>query len=87
MYGVDIHVEQGDLRRKMSAMRIWLDEHRFEPSTFSCRDTDYGTLVSIEFKVPREAEAFAERFDGQANGRLGAHLEEESALSPLGAVS
>jgi hypothetical protein len=87
MYGVDIHVEQGDLRRKMSAMRIWLDEHRFEPSTFSCRDTDYGMLVSIEFKVPREAEAFAERFDGQANGRLGAHLEEESALSPLGAVS
>jgi hypothetical protein len=87
MYGVDIHVEQGDLRRKMSAMRIWLDEHRFEPSTFSCRDTDYGMLVSIEFKVPREAEAFAERFDGQANGRLGAHLEEELALSPLGAVS
>ena len=87
MYGVDIHVEQGDICRKMSAMRIWLDEHRFEPSTFSCRDTDYGMLVSIEFKVPREAEAFAERFDGQANDRLGAHLEEESALSPLGAVS
>jgi len=87
MHGVDIHVEQGDLCRKMSAMRIWLDEHRFEPSTFCCRDTDYGMLVSIEFKVPREAEAFAERFDGQANGRLGAHLEEELALSPLGAVS
>ena len=87
MYAVDVHVEQGNLSRQMSAMRIWLDEHRFEPSTFSCRDTDYGMLVSIEFKVPREAEAFAERFDGQANGRLGAHLEEESALSPLGAVS
>jgi hypothetical protein len=87
MYGVDIHVEQGDLCRQMSAMRIWLDEHRFEPSTFFCRVTDYGMLVCIEFKVPREAEAFAERFDGQANGRLGAHLEEESALSPLGAVS
>ena len=57
MYGVDIHVEQGDLSRQMSAMRIWLDEHRFEPSTFSCRDTDCGMLVSIEFKVPREAEA------------------------------
>ena len=45
MYAVDIYVEQGDLSRKMSAMRIWLDEHRFEPSTFSCRDTDDGTLV------------------------------------------
>jgi hypothetical protein len=87
MYAVDIHLEQGELSRKMSAMRIWLDEHRFEPSTFFCRDTDYGMFVSVEFKVPREAEAFAERFDGQANGRLGAHLEGESALSPLGVVS
>jgi hypothetical protein len=87
MYLVDIRMQPGDLSRQMSAMRIWLDEHRFEPSTFSCRDTDRGTLVCIEFKVPREAEAFAERFDGQANVRLGAHLEEESALSLLGAVS
>jgi hypothetical protein len=87
MYLVDIRMQPGDLSRQMSAMRIWLDDHRFEPSTFSCRDADCGMLVSVEFKVPREAEAFAERFDGQANGRLGAHLEEESALSPLGAVS
>ena len=86
MYAVDVHVEQGNLSQRMSAMWIWLDEHRFEPSTFSCRDTDHGMLVSIEFKVPREAEAFAERFDGQANGRLGAHLNEESALSPVGVV-
>ena len=86
MYSVDIHVEQGDLSRQMSAMRIWLDEHRFEPSTFSCRDTDDGTLVCIEFKVPREAVAFAERFDGLANGRLGAGLREESALSPFDVV-
>jgi hypothetical protein len=86
MYLVDIHVQSGDLSRKMSAMRIWLDEHGFEPSTFSCRDTDVGTLVCIEFKVPREAEAFAEHFDGRADGRLGADLGEESALSPLGVV-
>ena len=86
MYGVDIQMQQGDLSRQMSAMRVWLDEHRFEPSTFSCRDTDYGTLVCIEFKVPREAVAFAERFDGQAKGRLGADLREESALSPFDVV-
>jgi hypothetical protein len=86
MYAVDVHVEQGDLSRQMSAMRIWLDEHRFEPSTFYCRDTDYGMLVSIEFKVSCEAKAFAERFDGQANGRLGSDLKEESALSAFGVV-
>ena len=82
MYILDIHVQPGDLSRQMSAMRIWLDEHRFEPSTFFCRDTDDGTLVCIEFKVPREAEAFAERFDGQATGRSGVDVREDSALSP-----
>ena len=87
MYIVDIHVQPGDLSRQMSAMRIWLDEHRFEPSTFSCRDTDDGTLVCIEFKVPREAEAFAERFDGQATGRSGADVREDSALSPYEVVN
>ena len=86
MYGIDIRVQQGDLSRQMSAMRIWLDEHRFEPSTISCRDTDSGTLVCIEFKVPREAEAFVEHFDGRANGRLGTDLEEESAMSHFGVV-
>jgi hypothetical protein len=87
MYGVDICVQQGDLSRQMSSMRIWLDEHRFEPSTFSCRDTDSGMLVSVEFKIPGEASAFAEHFDGRANGRLGTDLEEDSALSPSGVVS
>ena len=86
MYGVDIRVEPGELSQQMSAMRIWLDEHRFEPSNFSCRDTDHGMLVCISFRVPREAEAFAEHFDGWADGRLGGDLEEESALSPFGVV-
>jgi hypothetical protein len=87
MYLVDIRMHPGDLSRQMSTMRVWLDEHRFEPSTFYCRDTDGGMLVSVEFKISREAAAFAEQFDGQANGRLGAHLEEESAPSLLGVVS
>jgi hypothetical protein len=86
MYLVDIRMPPGDLSRQMSAMRLWLDDHRFEPSTFSCRDTDRGMLVSVEFKISREAAAFAERFDGQANGRLGAELEEESAQAPFALV-
>ena len=43
-------------------------------------------LVSVEFKISDEAAAFAERFDGQENGRLGADLEEESARSPFAVV-
>jgi hypothetical protein len=87
MYVVDVQVEQGDLPRQMSAMRVWLDDHRFEPSTFSCRNTDYGTLVCIEFKVPSEAEAFAAEFDGRANGRSAGDIQEDSTLPPCGVVS
>jgi hypothetical protein len=87
MFAVNVHVDQGDLSRQMSAMRMWLDEHRFEPSTFSCRDTDDGTIVCIEFKMPREAEAFAEKFDGRANGRTVVDIREDSGLSPSGIVS
>ena len=71
----------------MSAMRIWLDERRFEPSTFFCRDTDNGMLVCVEFKVPREAEAFAEHFDGRAIGGSSPDIVEEPALSRYGVVS
>ena len=77
MYLVDIRMQPGDLSRKMSAMRVWLDERRFEPSTFSCRDADCGMLVSVEFKISDEAAAFAERFDGRANGPLGANAGEK----------
>jgi hypothetical protein len=86
MYLVDIRMQPGDLSRQMSAMRVWLDENRFEPSTFSCRDTECGMLVSVEFKISREAAAFAEHFDGQANGRLGVDLKEESARSSFAMV-
>jgi hypothetical protein len=86
MYLVDIRMQPGDLSRQMSAMRIWLDEHRFEPSTFSCRDADSGVLVSVEFRISHEAAAFAARFDGQANGRLGADLEKKSARSSIAVV-
>ena len=86
MYLVDIPMQPGDLSRQMSAMRIWLDEHRFEPSTFYCRDSDCGMLVSVEFKISGEAAAFAERFDGQANGRLGADLKEKSVESSFAVV-
>jgi hypothetical protein len=53
----------------MGAMRVWLDQHRFEPSSFSCRDMDDGVLVSLEFKIAHQAHAFAERFGGRSEGQ------------------
>ena len=67
MSAVELRLSPGDLPREMGAMRVWLDQHRFEPSGFSCRDVDDGVLVSLEFKIADQALAFAERFGGRAD--------------------
>ena len=67
MSAVELRLSPADLPREMGAMRVWLDQHRFEPSGFSCRDVDDGVLVSLEFKIAHQAVAFAERFGGRAD--------------------
>ena len=67
MSAVELCLNPSDLPREMGAMRVWLDQHRFEPSGFSCRDVDDGVLVSLEFKIAHQAVAFAERFGGRAD--------------------
>jgi len=51
-------------------MRIWLDQNRFESSSFSCRDNEGEMRICVEFRVADQAEAFARRFGGRANGRM-----------------
>ena len=68
MSAVEIRLNPRDLSREMGELRVWLDEHRFERSGFSCRVGDGGLLVCLEFKVAYQARAFAERFGGRANG-------------------
>jgi hypothetical protein len=70
MSAVELRLSPSDLPREMGAMRVWLDQHRFELSGFSCRDFDDGVLVSLEFKIARQAQAFAERFGGRADAGL-----------------
>jgi hypothetical protein len=74
MSAVELRLSPSDLPREMGAMRVWLDQHRFEPSCFSCRDVDDGLVVSLEFKVPDQAVAFAERFGGRAGAVSGSPL-------------
>jgi hypothetical protein len=68
MSAVELRLSPSDLPREMGAMRVWLDEHRFELSSFSCRDIEEGVLVSLEFKIAHQAHAFAQRFGGRADG-------------------
>ena len=70
MSAVELRLSSSDLPREMGAMRVWLDQHRIEPSAFSCRDVDAGVLVSLEFKIANQAHAFSQRFGGQADAGL-----------------
>jgi hypothetical protein len=70
----------------MSEMRTWLDAHRYESSSFSCRDEDFDVVVSVGFTIGRQAEAFAHRFAARADGALGDDAEEELSRGMLTAI-
>jgi outer membrane lipoprotein-sorting protein len=57
-------VRAADFAQRMTAMRIWLDEHRFEPSRFKYSEDSNDVLIDVEFKVAAEAAAFSARFNG-----------------------
>jgi len=93
MRAVEIRLPPRELPTRMAAMRIWLDEHRFEPSSFACRDSEYGVLVCLGFKIAGQAEEFAEHFGGRADQPSAAQPGDdaigeilETDLSPSGVV-
>jgi hypothetical protein len=65
---VEIRLPTVELRQQMAAMRIWLDERRWEPSRFSSHDDGRGVRLQVAFMAAREGEAFARRFGGRVNG-------------------
>src|ERR1700740_1541462 len=66
MSAVEIRLNPSELSREMGAMRAWLDQHRFELSRFSCHDEEGEVLVSLEFQLAHQAEAFASHFGGRS---------------------
>src|ERR1700728_2933280 len=72
MHSVEMRLKPSELTGLMAAMRVWLDERRFEPSSFSCRDCEAGVMVRVDFKVMSEADAFARRFRGRIDEALAA---------------
>jgi hypothetical protein len=86
---VEIHLDPSELPRTMAAMRVWLDQHRFETSRFSCLDQDNGVLVSLEFKLAYQARAFAQHFGGRSAGKTVEQRAPDglkAGLSPPGVI-
>jgi hypothetical protein len=64
MRAAEIRISDDDFAGCLKDMRLWLDEHRYEPSTFTYFDVGPGVLVRVSFNVDDEAEAFAQKFGG-----------------------
>ena len=78
MHTVEIRLAQADLRDKMNAMRMWLDERRFEPSTFASQVSGSVMCLSVTFRSAEEAKAFAVQFSGRINSLPSAELDQIS---------
>jgi hypothetical protein len=58
-----------DVSATMTAMRLWLDDHRCKPSSFRCDQSPGWFLISVDFDKDHEADAFKNRFGGsESNG-------------------
>jgi hypothetical protein len=59
-----ITLRGADFARKMSEMRIWLDQHLFEPTRFTYKQDREIIVLSVDFQEDRHAKAFQSRFAG-----------------------
>ena len=82
MHTVEILLNLSDLSEQMNAMRVWLDQQGYEPSSFSSRELKGKLLLSASFRARQAAEAFAHRFAGRLSGFEVDHFLTE-ASSPL----
>jgi hypothetical protein len=64
MRTVTIRVRAVDFPERIAAMRLWLDEHRFEPIRFKYSEDDNDLLIDVSFTAEAEATAFSMRFNG-----------------------
>ena len=62
MFVVDLRLPPDDLACQMGDMRVWLDRHRVETSSFFYEEGIHFGVARLAFSVKREAEAFAEQF-------------------------
>jgi hypothetical protein len=66
MRTIAIRVRAVDFAELIAAMRIWLNEHRFEPSRFKYAEDGNDLLIDVSFEVDDDAAAFSARFNGES---------------------
>ena len=64
MRTITVRVSAVNLTEQMTAMRLWLDDHRYEPSTFTYSEDGQDMVIRVVFEIDDEAAAFSKRFNG-----------------------
>jgi hypothetical protein len=63
-----------DFVGRLLDMRVWLDDNRFQPSTFTYFYLEPGMMIRVLFNNDDEAAAFADEFGGcLLDNQTGAH--------------
>ena len=60
----EVCIPDDNLVRRLTDIRVWLDEHRYQPSTFTYFFLHPRMMIRVLFKIDDEAEAFAQEFGG-----------------------
>jgi hypothetical protein len=67
----------------MTAMRIWLEQHRVRLVMFHCRNSPDGVVLGIRFHNRMEAEKFAHEFNGAVAIVAATTMVEENSTRPV----
>jgi hypothetical protein len=60
-----ITLRGAEFAQTMSEMRIWLDQHLFEPTRFTYNQDKEIIVIAVDFLEDHHAEAFQSRFGRQ----------------------
>src|SRR5215469_3275697 len=89
MHTVKIRLPGEDFSTAIVGMRDWLEKNRFEPTGYRYDQDDDMVVVSVDFAVDAQAEAFAERFGGQTADQRPVTRQPSDTIGasgPLGAL-
>jgi hypothetical protein len=68
----ELHIlNSNELAARLTDMRVWLDKHRYEPSTFTYFFLNPGMKIRVSFEIEDEAEAFAQNLAALCSIHLG----------------
>jgi hypothetical protein len=65
MFQIEIHIDDIAFSERMEKIWVWLNQRRFEPTTFRYEFSPHGIICRVDFSIETEAAAFAIAFEGK----------------------